>query len=720
MVGKAVLFATLGTAVLCCPTSAVGSRLILKSTAIEAAVDAEQGRIVRILNGKTRETYSVVKDNCRIELGTGIIDTSRIPFRLVSKTPTSLRFVGRAKSLEVVRTYVLRPSRSYVDRELTVRNTGGRPLILKTVTDCSLGFEKPFASCSFHEDVLDRCDEGSQHFTETDKPVVYRTSINVFMRNASGGICAGLKYPYFKPVVTRNAVKLTYETNYRLKPGESLELPTMFCGVYKNTGYTCRKELHWTPRIISTKREDMDWGEVRAMQAIMKDYLPKYPTGFDGYLIWLNSWWANRSLQGRMGDKEADGFIDLLGKIKQSKCLDMLGIAPVWCGWAGFISPCAEIDAIGPDARFPRNPYIDRVAARSETLQVPITGFCEPTSLERHYRSDRPDWCVQPTWASEKMLVQKCHANDEYEDWFYRLICSAIDTYSLKSWSWDHCWVRRPMICYSKTHGHEPGNCEFQQYRNVTGVIRNLRHKYPTLFLEIYWGLKEAGPWSLRGINSLENAYENDSPAPPGMTAADDMRFQHWYNHNYRFIPTYMNLAQMNISKEKNGHLYSLLSCLSASSHASLTDWIPFETDAQADEIFGLMRRWKKWASGHLAYLNDRVDLFGQPCRKDGIDGTAHIIGDRGYVFVFNPSNETHWGSIPLGELIGLSKGSRYSFDDITGDKPRRTGVYASGDSFVFPISAKSALLIEVLPTRENLSRPEAPAGTAIQPAFAK
>lgn len=712
--------AALGAAVLCCATPVAAAEVVLRSPVFEAVVDTGKGRITRIVNRRSTEIHAVTRDNCILDLSTGPVDLSRVEFRLVSKSAGTLRFVGRSGRFEISRTYVLRPGRAYVERGLTITNTGGAAVVLGKVTDCSLRFAEPFASAVYHQDVLDKCDEGSSALTETDETVVYRTAINVFFRGKRGGVFAGLKYPYFTHNLSTSAVELGYETNYRLQAGEALALPTMFVGVYDYTGYTCRKELDWTPRIISTEQEEMDWGEVRAMQVVMKDYLPEYPTGFAGYFVWLNSWWANRDLQGRMGEKEATAFIGLLENVKQSKCLDLLGIAPVWCGWAGFISPCPEIDAIGADATFPRNEHIDRYMASARRMGVPTSGFCEPTSLARHYRKDRPDWSVQPTTSPDKRTVARCHANDEYEDWFYRLQCSAIDTYSLKSWSWDHCWVRKPMTCYATNHGHEPGNCEFQQYRNITGVIRKLRDRYPTLFLEVYWGLKEAGPWSLRGLNSLENAYENDSPAPPGYTAADDMRFQHWYNHNYRFIPTYMNLAHINIHKEKNGHLYSLLSCLSASTHASLADWEPFESDAQADEIFAQMRKWKRWASGHIEYLRDRVDLFGQPCRKDGIDGTAHIIGDRGYLFLFNPTGEARWGSVPLGTMIGLSKGTRYSFDDITGDTPKRMAVCARGSSFVFSIPAKSAMLVEVLPTTGALSETRAPARTQVQPAFCK
>ena len=243
----------------------------------------------------------------------------------------------------------------------------------------------------------------------------------------------------------------------------------------------------------------------------------------------------------------------------------MFEIASVRVGWVGYIKPCPVIDSIGESTGFPLNDEIRKVTSYAQSRNLSMCSFCEPNSTNRHYRIDRPDWKVQPKENNPATITHNCHANNEYEDWFYRLICSAIDSCKLYGWEWDNDWVRRPSICYATTHGHEPGNCRFQQYRIVTGLIQKIRNRYPLLFLQIYWGLKEAGPWSLKGLNRQENAYENNSQAPPEMSAADDLRFQHWFNHNYRFIPTYMNMAQINFKEEKNGHLYSLLSCMSAS-----------------------------------------------------------------------------------------------------------------------------------------------------------
>lgn len=705
------------------PSTAAPRTLTLRESAIEVCIDREPGTLLGIANLLTGDRHDVLADQIRIDTSTDPVTLPGLEIALVEKGRRSVSFRGRSSGLEVTVSYEIGRGRAYFERRIRLRNVTKRAIVLHRVTGCSLRFAEPFLSAVFHDDNMDRNDPLSYTYMERDAPVEYGTSVNVFLRNRRGGLVAGLKYPYFTHEMANDSLTLSYEANYCLAAGDALELPAMFCGVYRKAGYAVRKELSWTPRILSSAQEEMDLGEVQAMQKVMRDHLPRVPCPAPGYFIWLNSYWVyDRTLGGegmtKLDAARAASYNGLADLVKKSRCIDLMGLAHVWCGWAQYLEPCSEIDTVGEGAAFPLNANIESVTDHARDIGLPISSFCEPTALVRHYRSDRPDWRVRPDPDAPGTLIQPCHANPAYEGWFRRLICGAIDSCSLSGWAFDHQWVRKPLTCHGATHGHEPGNCEFGQYLNVTRLIAGLRERYPALFLEAYWGLKEAGPWALRGLNSMENAYENGAPAPPGFTAADDLRFQHWFNHNYRFIPTYLNMAQINFGREDNGHRYSLLSCLSASTHASVCDWKPFSTQAGADAVFGEMRRWKKWASDHLAYLEDRVDLFGMPCRTGGIDGTAHMLGDRGFIFAFNPTRSPCAGSVPLGDLIGLTRGTRYSVDEISSGRARRLGVFRRGDSMLFGILAKTALLFEIQPSKAPLSQTGMPAGVEAQPAF--
>ncbi len=98
--------------------------------------------------------------------------------------------------------------------------------------------------------------------------------------------------------------------------------------------------------------------------------------------------------------------------------------------------------------------------------------------------------------------------------------------------------------------------------------------------------------------------------------------------------------------------------------------------------------------------------------------GKCSRIGDGGFIFVFNPWPEGKWGSMPLNEMIGLTKGSRYSFEEISGDAPRRLGVYQKGEDVVSPISGRSAMLIELKPSAAAIDHIRVPAEASPQKAF--
>ena len=698
------------------PTAVSSNKFIkLSSDQITATINTSAAQLISIENSQTRETYSVSSDSAALNLESGSISLGNVHMKLISRTKTSVTFRGQEKGLEITRSYSFPANRAYFDRSLVIRNLLSQPILLKSVVDCSLEFTKPFESAHYHDDGMDKGDEEERK----DGNMIYRNSTNVFMRNATGGLYAGLEYPGFKADLSPECVSLSYLVNYRMKPGQTLNLPTMFIGVYKKLGYTVRKQIHWKPRVVSPEQEILDLGEVRAMQKFMCDYLPEEPMPHPGYYIWFSSWWSDPTFWTGIHEKEADAYCRMQDFVKKAGCFDMMTTGSVWCGYANCSESCPAIDNVGPDAVFPRNQWIDKVMDHAKSIGLDMAGWADP--LGRCYRHDRPDLLFQ---ISKDQAPDgshgNCQASDEFEDWFYRFTCSAIDTYKLNSWSWDIFWMQKPCICYGKTHGHELGDCEFQQYRNVTGMIQKIRQRYPNMFLEIYWGLKEGGTWAHKGLNSLENLYENNPGGGPDMSLADDMRYQMWYNHNYRFIPTYMNLAQINNRKEGKGLLYSILSCLSASTHAGFSDKIPFQTDAEAEAVLAPIRKWKAWGTENMAYLKDAIDLFGQPFRKDGIDGTAHIIGDTGFIFVFNPWKETHWGSIPLTDMIGLTKGSKYSLCEISTDSPKPFGTYKRGEDFVFSIQGKSALLFELKPTTESVNHATAPNNVTVQPAFVR
>jgi hypothetical protein len=80
------------------------------------------------------------------------------------------------------------------------------------------------------------------------------------------------------------------------------------------------------------------------------------------------------------------------------------------------------------------------------------------------------------------------------------------------------------------------------------------------------------------------------------------------------------------------------------------------------------------------------------------LDGSAHILGDRGYIFLFNESGSDQAGLVPLNEWIGLTSGAAYDVMQIYPDeRPLRKNV-RRGEKILLPVAASDAAIIAILP----------------------
>jgi len=258
-------------------------------------------------------------------------------------------------------------------------------------------------------------------------------------------------------------------------------------------------------------------------------------------------------------------------------------------------------------------------------------------------------------------------------------------------------------------HGHPPGNIAYQSYTNVMKGLHWLRQEHPHVGLGFCWAAKAGGPWVLRDVDVTENFYENRGP--------DDLRFQHWYMLNSSFVPPYKHMAQIWFTGRDYG--YGWMTALASGSDIGFIVELPqLRGDEEKQAYLNFTTRCRKWASRNIEYLRAKRSLFGQPLRPGGIDGSAHIISDRGFLFVFNPTRSRHIGSIPLNRLIGLTSGKRFDVRVLFPESRRCLGTYDYGDELLVEVDAGGCTLVEVRPSRGGRFPKVVPTGAPIQPAF--
>jgi len=105
-------------------------------------------------------------------------------------------------------------------------------------------------------------------------------------------------------------------------------------------------------------------------------------------------------------------------------------------------------------------------------------------------------------------------------------------------------------------------------------------------------------------------------------------------------------------------------------------------------------------------YLRHTRTILDQPAMGN-VDGTAAIVGDRGFLFLFNPNYKHLPAEFVLDDSIGLTSGQKYFLREIYPFPGRalgnpRHGVWARGDRVHLVLDGTSATVFELLPTPDN------------------
>jgi hypothetical protein len=215
----------------------------------------------------------------------------------------------------------------------------------------------------------------------------------------------------------------------------------------------------------------------------------------------------------------------------------------------------------------------------------------------------------------------------------------------------------------------------------------------------MYYGMKRGGPWALRYFNADENYYESKTVMMN--------RFQAWHNQNGRFRPAYKNMSAVKGSSPKDFRK-SLLTTIGSTSYAKFGNGFQ---GLKLAENRAFLKKWRAWATTNHDYLKVKRDLFGWPGQKP-IDGSAHVIEDRGFIFLFSPPHkeEPVRASVPLNRWIQLEENTDalYRIKEIYPREGTELGIYTHGDEFLYDMPADAAVVLS-LETAAAGSNPQRP-----------
>ena len=759
---KRLILSNLGLILLCavingCCLTHVAT---LKNRNLSVHVNSKHGQITEIENHLTGEKWHFDSSEFAIITTEGQIDPSQMKLDGIRRKPDHLTFELSGKGCRVELHYEL--GDDWVEKWITLR--ADRPLTLNRI---EMGRRR------FHPGAFDAIHPHSDN-------TLYNVPICWFLRKGSGGLYTGIEFPFTDAQMDAGGMCLSYggrDTEWdpsrrdaipdthdgpedrpmRVKPadmgitiqaGQIFTGEKEFIGVYRNAKNIYKKQLAGTqfyhkiqhdgvPRILTTTPETLDWGEVWAMQKFMRHVLPPVRSiTHKGFVYYLNGYW------GKLPPEPANSsqipiYAEVINRLQKNMDVSVIGPMPFWMAMEPFFKRDSKfVRTVGKDGTFHVNEAMQTILDNALARGVTIASASEGKS---HYREDRPDWKrVYPADYPANLSKnpgELCWADPAAAEWFYQLHDYVFTHYGkyLKFWCWDGGWLpgeppsSRIWDCAGKNHGHATINTAYLAFKNVMNIFQRLREKHPEVLLAFCWVAKSGGPWSLKDVYVNENYYENPGP--------DDLRFQWWYMQNSSFVPPDRNMAQIWFEWKagyKGGEItrdyrYGLMTALSSGHDFGFLVQQPTfeginegERNAKGREYYDFMRRWREWASRNIDVLRQKRDLFGQPLRAGGIDGSAHILGDHGFIFLFNPTQERHIGRIVLDDRIGLDRGWRFLIRQIFPEPGCEVGVYRRNQPILVDLPAGECRLLEITPSKHGQSSKliNSPNGADIQDAF--
>ena len=295
------------------------------------------------------------------------------------------------------------------------------------------------------------------------------------------------------------------------------------------------------------------------------------------------------------------------------------------------------------------------------------------------------------------------------------------------------------------------GTSRYAQWWGWRRVMETLRRRVPDLVIDGRQAYHLYGPWSWLAGSYPHPTFNDEQPESftpyPDLhfdrVSADRERWTAYRYRNYEFLPSELvpgfithqtsrsdDRGDMPSRKTPDrgtvlttyrardwdylGWRYSLLSSIAVAGWNNVLNMLPARDSAEyaafSEQDRAWLRRWLQWTVANKELLRHTRTILGQPALGK-IDGTSAIVGDRGFLFLFNPDAQRLEARVPLDATIGLATGDRYELRELHPLEGRRFGklgeaFWRRGDTVTVALDGGSATVIEVTPAARNVLQP--------------
>ncbi|MDO8685944.1 MAG: hypothetical protein Q7J78_04655, partial [Clostridiales bacterium] len=373
-------------------------------------------------------------------------------------------------------------------------------------------------------------------------------------------------------------------------------------------------------------------------------------------------------------------------------------------------------------------PEVKRFMERAKELELTVVQW--PTMNNTHpwnskgrpFRQDKPEWLrgvlgqelgeINRVWDIEnyKKRIANCLACKPFYKWLEEIIRKAMDTDYFAGWCMDgDFWgggafynTTIPVTCFAKGHDHLPGDSNYTCQRQLNNLIGMIRREYPHTYIAMCRPSMDLGIWSNRNVDACFTLIETGTGSC-NISAGNEIRtasrirthhhfFPHWLDWSLLF-PSYADPVNLPLWPSENID-FIMLSALSCT--PNLLFFLPTKTGIPERNKVEL-KKWLEWGRKNEKFLMVRKDLFDWPA-SDRVDGSVHIVGKEGLIFLFNPSQSEQIAKVPLtDEEIGWHhKGSVAVCQEYPVDISRHH-LYRSGETIQWQIPPRTAVVLHLL-----------------------
>jgi hypothetical protein len=697
------------------------------------------GGLVALTDLKSGERVQFARDEFELVVDQTSVDSARvIPTVIKEQAGLAYSFTTHDYSIKVV--YELRAGWRFLTKRIEIVGSPTESYKLAEVEPLRLLVRDPITSSFTPATYLPQFGEAAEHWAERFTPRQY----GIFLRfKEKRGLMLAVENPFLE--VVRNgqdaAVRYRPEMTWRTEWG-AWSSDVAVIGVYQQSGNRIPAHViyEWKASAVEGN-PGADSNEIQAYTESVRQFLlhpPRNPISVE--VGWtLNDYQIDvattegRAEYKRVMDMASDLGIDYLLyapsnhelALAENDVDDWNWEHVLWLGLGQKIRK-GEWDV----EKSPLPPTVREMLEYARSKHLGILAYVYP-SLPF---AQNPNWIVTDPAKSAKNSYATLASRD-FQDFLIQELVSFKRRTGIAGYSFDYAFF------------NASGSSGYEQWRGWRRVLESLREAEPDIIIDGRQTYQMYGPWSWLAGNyphptGNDEQPESFTPYPDlhfDRVSADRTRFVNYWYKNYEFAPeeivpgymTHQTPRNRNVSEAAGadlrmrseivyapfrrrdwdylGYKYSVLSSIATASWNNVVDMIPARDPAEFEHFSATdknwIREWLKWTTDNKEFLMHTRTILGQPA-MGRVDGTAAIVGNRGFVFLFNPNYKALPAEFKWDASTGLAAGSEFVLKELYPEAGRliagpNDGLWKYGDVLSLALEGTSARVFELAPVSE-------------------